>query len=303
MSDPFDIAVVGNGIAGLVAAREAAAAGVSVVHVMGADVMGGLVANVGELEEFSGGPVAGIDLATTLFTDASEHGVVLVPEYATLVEPCDGGFRLIAGEDEIRARAVVLASGARLKPLDVPGALDLEHRGVSQCGWCDGPLYRDESVVVVGGGDAAAREALHLAGIASHVTMLVRGATLKARAALAEQIAGHKRVRVRANVDVVEIQGDEAVSGVIVKPRDGGPTDRIATRGVFVFVGLEPNTSMLPENVARDAKGAVVTNDRLETSLQGLLAVGAVRSGYSGQLDDAIDEARRAVDLLLRSQD
>ncbi len=299
MLEPLNVIVVGGGIAGLVAAREAAAAGAQVTHVMGSDVMGGLVANVGVLDNFSGGDVAGIDLATTLFTDASEFGVVPVMENATAIGIEDG--RLFVDADgRFDADRIIVATGARLRPLDVPGAEALVDRGVSYCGWCDGPLQRGKQVVVIGGGDAAAQETLHLATIAEHVTLLVRGAELKARPDYADRLRATANIALNLGMEVRAVLGDDAVTGVRVRDRSNGAEQVIACSGVFPFIGLAPATDCCAAGLARDGRGAVLTDDRLMTSLPGVYAAGAVRAGYAGALDDAIDEARRAVDHAVR---
>lgn len=297
MADLFDLAVIGGGIAGLVAAREAVVAGVRVAHILGADVMGGLVANVGALDDFTGGPVAGIDLAATLMSEAADHGVLPVMEDARSLANHGDHYRITAGGETINARAVILATGARLRSLDVPRAAKFAGRGVSQCGWCDGPLYRAKSVVVVGGGDAAAHEALHLTEHAAKVTLLVRDSALKARQDYRLQLAANPRIEVRTGTTVAAIEGGDTVTGLRVL--SGASESLLPADAVFVFIGLAPATAWLPAGLARDAIGALITDAQLMTSWPRVAAVGACRSGYSGALDDAIDEGRRAV-LLLR---
>lgn len=295
MAEQLTIAVIGGGIAGLVAAREAAAAGATVWHVMGQEVMGGLVANVGALENFSGGDVAGIDLATTLFSDASELGVMAMMEDATAIVPADGTFVIQVGEEELHADKVIFATGARLRRLDVRGASEFEDLGLSYCGWCDGPLHKGKPVVVIGGGDSALQEARHLATLASEVTIVARGETLKARPEFIEAATALPNVTIKLATDVREIVGEINVTGVRVLDRASGAETTIPCAGVFAFIGLEPWTYGLPEGIVIATDGTVITHERLETSIPGLYAIGAVRCGYSGRLDDAIDEARRAV--------
>ena len=297
MAEPLHVIVIGGGIAGLVAAREAAAAGAQVTHVMGSDVMGGLVANVGALDNFSGGDVAGIDLATTLFTDASELGVVPVMENASAIRIEDGRL-FVEADGRLDADRIIVATGARLRRLDVPGAEPLVDRGVSYCGWCDGPLHRGKRVAVIGGGDAAAQEALHLATVAEHVSLLVRGNDLKARAEYADRLRATTNIALVFGTAVTAVLGEDAVTGLRV--RADGRESEIACSGVFPFIGLEPATGWFAAGIARDGQGAVVTNDRLMTSVPGIYAAGAVRVGSAGALDDAIDDARRAVDHAVR---
>lgn len=299
MADAPRIVVVGGGITGMTAALAAAEAGARVTHVMGADVMGGLVANVGGLENFAGGMVAGIDLATDLFTRASELGVEPHLEVAEEIAVTGGGLRVRVGGSDIAADRIVVATGARLRRLAVPGAEVLEDRGVSYCGWCDGPLHRGKAVVVVGSGDAALQEALHLAGIAAHVTVLVRGDTPRARAAYVTRARQTANLELLLKSEPAAVLGDATVGGVRVRDRTSGRERDIACAGVFPFIGLEPMSQWLPATVARDAHGAVITDAAFATTLPGVLAAGAVRAGYAGRLDDAVSEARGAVAVAL----
>jgi thioredoxin reductase len=155
-------------------------------------------------------------------------------------------------------------------------------------------------VAVVGSGDAAAQEALHLAGIAAKVVMLARAERLRARESYVHRIAAEPRIEVRLGVDVIGVEGGDAVAGLRIRGRADGREQHLPTSALFVFIGLEPATAWLPASLARDTGGAIITDDRLLTALPRVLAVGACRSGYSGRLDDAIDEARRAVDAALR---
>lgn len=294
MAEQVTIAVVGGGIAGLVAAREAAVAGATVWHFMGQDVMGGLVANVGTLENFSGGAVAGIDLATTLFSDSSELGVEPVMEDVQAIIPRGDKFAIMS-ESEVLVDRVIVATGARLRKLAVSGASEFEDLGLSYCGWCDGPLHKGKPVVVIGGGDSALQEALHLASIASHVTVVARGDALKARPEFVARAQATPNLDLRVATEIHAVLGDVNVTAVRIGDRSTGTQSTIACSGVFPFIGLVPAISALPPAIAVDAAGAVFTQARLQTSIAGLYAVGAVRSGYSGRLDDAIDEARQAV--------
>lgn len=294
MAEQVTIAVVGGGIAGLVAAREAAVAGATVWHFMGQDVMGGLVANVGTLENFSGGAVAGIDLATTLFSDSSELGVEPVMEDVQAIIPRGDKFAIMS-ESEVLVDRVIVATGARLRKLAVSGASEFEDLGLSYCGWCDGPLHKGKPVVVIGGGDSALQEALHLASIASHVTVVARGDALKARPEFVARAQATPNLDLRVATEIHAVLGDVNVTAVRIGDRSTGTQSTIACSGVFPFIGLVPATTALPPAIAVDAAGAVLTQARLQTSIAGLYAVGAVRSGYSGRLDDAIDEARQAV--------
>ncbi len=295
MTGTFDVAVVGGGLAGLTAAHHAALDGASVVHVIGSGVPGGLVANVGELEGFpTAGSVSGLDIALALTEDNQRFGVEIVADDVTRLEVAGPAFGLQAASGTWSARAVVAATGARLRMLDVPGAARLVDKGVSQCAWCNGSLHRGQDVVVIGGGDSALQEAIHLAQYASAVVVVTRSGALRARRSLVDRAAANDRIAFRWETDVAEILGDDGVTAVRLRNRGTAKVEDMPCAGVFVYVGLEPNAAWLGGRATLDASGAVVANDEMTTSLPGLYAVGALRSGYRGRLTQAVGEATTA---------
>lgn len=289
----FDIAVIGGGIAGLAAAHHAALAGVSVGHFIADGMPGGLVMNVGALDGWPvAGAVGGAELAAGLLSRNEELGVSLVPSRIDSIQA-----KTLSGSDGTwRAKQVIVATGASLRTLDVPGADRLAGRGLSQCAWCDGGLYRDAEVVVAGGGDAALSEAIHLAEFARSITIITRGETFRARRSYVSRVADDERFKLRWASEVVEVLGDKGVEGVRVRDNEAGSEEVVACNGLFVFVGLSPNAGLLPPDVARDERGFVVTDASFETSAPGVFAIGAVRSGYGGRLTQAVAEATIAAE-------
>ena len=228
MSARFDVAVVGGGITGLTAAHHAALEGCSVVHFLGSGIPGGLVANVGEIEGYPAtGPTAALDLALRMTEENDRLGVSVVPEDVTRLEATGTVRRLHTGSGDHAAHAIIVASGASLRMLDVPGAVRLFDKGVSQCAWCNGCLYRGKQVVVVGGGDSALQEAIHLAEFAGLVTIVTRGEALKARRSLVDRAANNERIAFRWETDVTEIVGDDGVSAIRLRDRTGGAVDEL----------------------------------------------------------------------------
>lgn len=290
--DPFDVIVIGGGLAGLTAAREAAARGLSVASVDDGGHMGGLVMNVGHVEDYPAAPdSSGMDLAVAELEALVEHGVEIIPEAAVRLD-VDGDIRTVATDTGThRAKAVVLASGAGLKSLGVPGEERLFGRGISQCAYCDAGFFVDQDVVVVGGGDSALQEALHLTEYVRGITLITRGDALRAKPGFIDRATDNTKIAIRCETVVTEIFGEDEVSGVRVTPANGGPAEDLACSGVFVFVGLEPNLSYLPSEIERDTAGRVVTGPDLQTSVAGVYAVGAVRAGDTGQLAGAVADA------------
>jgi thioredoxin reductase (NADPH) len=289
----FDIAVIGGGIAGLTAAHHAALAGVSVGHFIADGMPGGLVMNVGALDGWpAAGAVGGAELAAGLLGRNEELGVSLVPSRIDSIQS-----KTLSGPDGTwRAKQVIVATGASLRTLDAPGTERLAGRGVSQCAWCDGGLYRDAEVVVAGGGDAALSEAIHLAEFARSVTIVTRGEMFRARRSYVSRVADDERFKLRWASEIVEVLGDKGVEGVRVRDNDAGSEEVVACTGLFVFVGVAPNAGLLPPDVARDERGFVVTDANFETASPGVFAIGAVRSGYGGRLTQAVAEATSAAE-------
>jgi thioredoxin reductase (NADPH) len=289
--DPYDVLVIGGGIAGLTAAHHAALRGLSVASMDEGGHMGGLVANVGQVDGYpAAGPVSGVELAAAALEAILDLGVDIVPEGARGLE-LDGDIKVVAAESgAYRARTLVLASGARLRSLGIPGEQALLGRGVSQCADCDAGFFLNQHVVVFGGGDAALQEALHLADYASRITLVTRGEGLRARQGYVARAEANPKFTFRRSTNVLEILGSDSVEGVRLAPAGGG-SEVLDCAGVFVLIGIEPNVSYLPNGIERDAGGYVVTDANYRTSVPGIYAIGAVRAGYSGQLADAVDEA------------
>ncbi|MGE0769191.1 MAG: NAD(P)/FAD-dependent oxidoreductase [Hyphomicrobiaceae bacterium] len=295
MTSNFDVAVVGGGLTGLTAAHHAALEGADVVHLTGSGIPGGLVSNVGELEGYPAtGPISAIDLAMKMAEENRRLGVEIVTEDVSRLAVAGKLKALQAGGDTYAAKAVVAATGARLRMLEAEGVSRLMDKGVSQCAWCNGGLHRGQEVVVVGGGDSALQEALHLARFAARVTIVTRGDALRARGSLIDRAADSDRIAFRWETEVTEVLGDDRVAAVRLNDKAAGTTEVFPCQGLFVYIGLAPNSAWLGEHVDRDDSGHVVTNDALATSLRGLFAAGAVRSGYQGRLTHAVGEATTA---------
>lgn len=289
----YDVIVIGEGVSGLACAGHARRAGLSVAT-FESNLFGGLVLNVNELDGYPGSE-SGTLLASELMQASSDAGVASIQEEVTAVSSAGGGFEIAAG-GVYGARQVVIASGARLKKLGVPGEREFEGRGVSSCADCDAPMFQNEEVVVVGGGDSALQEALVLAKFCSRVHIVHRGDRLRAQKHLAERAGADPKISFMWKTTVEAVLGAKMVEKVRV--RRNGTTEEIAAAGVFAYVGLEPNAACAPSGSRRDGDGRLVTNDALETSTPGVWAIGAVRAGYSGLLRDAVIEAQRVAEAV-----
>ena len=298
MAQPtYDAIVIGEGISGLTAAGALADAGLKVAT-MEAQLFGGLIINVNELEPAPEGcPTSGAEFASELMQKNAERGVVSIQEAVNAIRDSGAVKEVVTDSGTHSARCVIVASGARLKKLGVPGETEFEGRGVSQCADCDGPMYQNEDAIVVGGGESAFQEALVLANYCKRVMLIHRGDTFKASAHFVEQVEANDKIEIVRNAAVDAILGGKMVEKARVRHADGR-TEELPCAGVFAYIGLEPNTDFVPQKVERDAPGFLRTNDSFETTVPGVFAIGAVRSGFGGTLTDAMDEARRATDAV-----
>lgn len=297
LKNPCEVTVIGGGLAGLSAARHAARLGRLVTLFEGGGLFGGLVATVGEV---TGLPVPGLysgqDLAIHLLDDARKVGVRIIE---TAITEVDVGEQLqITDSDEksYRPDALIVATGATLRKLGVPGEEEFFGRGVSRCATCDGGFFRGGDVVVVGGGDAAVHEALVLAKTSRKVTMVCRS-PLRAKASYVDKLAARENVAFVWDSEVAEVIGDSGVTGVRVRNvRDGSFSD-LACAGVFPFIGVAASTDFLPKALLT-ATAHVKTDHDFASNDPRIFAVGAVRAGYRGNLVEAMAEGYGAAEAI-----
>ncbi len=287
----YDVIVIGAGIAGLTAAKHTVQAGLATASIE-ALLFGGLVININELDGEPHG--SGTDLASNLMMEIADLGVANLAETVTTLARDGEGVAVTTDAGKHRARAVIIASGAKLKRLGIAGEIEFEHRGVSQCADCDGPMYQDADVVVVGGGDSALQEALVLANFCKRVHLVHRGATFRAQAHLIDAVASRANIQPRWNSVAEEVLGAQMVNTVRVRNVADGRISEIPCSGFFAYIGLAPNCGFAPPEIRRDENGYVVTDASLQTAMADVYAAGAVRSGYGGLLTHAIAEGELA---------
>lgn len=276
----FDVVVVGAGIAGLTGGLVAARLGRRTMVLTG-NVLGGQLLSIEKVDGYPGFPdgVAGYDLCPMAQEQAANAGAEFAAIEVERLDAVTGGWRLVTSEGDLTAPAVLLATGCSLKKLAVPGEERLRSKGVSHCATCDAPLLRNRRVVVVGGGDSGLQEALTLAEHASRVIILERGATLTGQAVYRNRVSSNPKVEIRCNTIVEEIVGSDKVAAVRIRDTTDGTTSEMETAGVFVYVGLMPNTTLIQDQLACDSSGAIITDSWMQTGMTGVFAAGTVRSG------------------------
>jgi thioredoxin reductase (NADPH) len=284
MMGDFDLVVAGSGIAGLTAALTGARLGLKTLCLTG-DVLGGQLLSINKIDGYPGFPdgVAGYDLCPIAQEQAIAAGAEVAATTLEGLARQDGRWRLATGEGDVAARGVVLATGAALKTLGIPGEERLFGKGVSHCASCDAPLLRGKPVVVIGGGDSACQEALTLAEAASKVTMLHRGAELSAQRAYRDAVMELPNVEIRFNHVAEEILGERGVTAVRARDQAGNASTEIEAAGAFIFIGLAPMTAYLNGAVNLAPDGRIPTDAAMRTALTGVGAAGAVRHGWAGR--------------------
>ncbi|MEG0258431.1 MAG: alkyl hydroperoxide reductase subunit F, partial [Lysinibacillus sp.] len=272
--EPFDVLVVGGGPAGASAAIYAARKGIRTGIV--ADRFGGQILDTAAIENFiSIKRTEGPKLAASLEEHVKEYNVdVMNLQRAKRLEKKD----LIEIELEngavLRSKAVILSTGARWRDVGVPGEAEFRNKGVAYCPHCDGPLFAGKDVAVIGGGNSGVEAAIDLAGITNHVTVLEYGDQLRADSVLQERLYSLPNVTVLKNAQTKEITGTDNVKGITYIERETGAEKHVQLSGVFIQIGLVPNTDWLGDTVERNKAGEIVVDKRGATSVPGVFAAG-----------------------------
>ncbi len=293
----YDLIVIGSGPAGLTAALYAAREGIDTLVIERSGI-GGQVGITDLLDNFPGFPegVSGAAFADRLMQQAERFGVEILAAQEVTSLDTDGDCRTVTAADGgvYRSRVVLLALGSTYRRLGVSGEDDFIGAGVHFCATCDGAFYRDRQVMVVGSGNSAGEEAIYLTRFASHVTLAVRGDGLKASKAVVDKVKRHPRITVQTNVAVREFHGSRRLETVVLENQLTNEITAQLVGGVFVFIGLSPNTGIVKDMLDVDEQGFIVTDAALETSLPGVFAAGDCRLGSTKQAASAAGEGAAA---------
>lgn len=275
----FDIIILGGGPAGLSAAVYAARS-TAKTAIIDRSMFGGQPADYLELENYTGfKKIGGYDLMEKFEEHADMFGIKKFPmEEIQSVDLTSDIKTVKTLNGNFRAKAVIIATGAQPKKLGIKGEPEFTGRGVSYCAVCDGAFYKDKTVVVVGGGNAAVEEAMYLTRFANTVYVIHRRDELRADKIVQERAFKNNKLKFIFDTVVKEIDGDKSVENIVTENVKSGEIKNLATDGVFPYIGFVPNVELFNGQVKSDNNGFIITDDKMQTNLKGVYAVGDVRT-------------------------
>ena len=296
MSEIYDIAILGAGPAGISAAIYAARAKMNILWLDKQFAQGGQVLNTYEVDNYPGMPgISGMDLGEAMGAHAAKLGIEPVRENVLSVEDAGTEKIIRTKKHEYRAKTVILACGASHRRLNIPGEEELSEMGVSYCATCDGAFFKDKTAVVVGGGNMAVEDAIFLSRICKKVYLLHRRDELRADEILQESLSACENVEMIWNSVAVEIQGTECVTGLKIRNVLDDTESVIATDGVFIAVGILPNTEKFKGLVKLDEAGYIIAGEEGITETPGVFAAGDIRTKMLRQVVTAVADGANAV--------
>lgn len=283
----YDVAIIGAGPAGLTAALYCGRARLRTL-ILEEKVPGGELLNTARIEDYPGfEEVSGQELAKQMEGQARKFGVEIRQESAVEVTSEGKWKKVTTEETTYQAGAVIVAAGGKPKKLDVPGEAELAGRGVSYCALCDGPFFQNQVIAVVGGGNTAVEEADYLTKFGKKVFIIHRRGEFRAQPIIQERALNNPKSEVLWNTVVTEIKGDQEVRAVRVKNVEGREDRELAVQGVFIFIGFTPN-NIKKDHAKHDQAGFFLTNEKMETSVPGIYAVGDIRAQPVRQITNAV---------------
>jgi thioredoxin reductase (NADPH) len=289
----YDVIIIGGGPAGLSAAIYTSRAGLKTL-IIEKTGCGGQMMTTDFLENYPGfnGGVKGFDLAAKFEKQARDFGAEIIYDEATAIG--QGPLKkVITANYACETKTVIVAAGTRAKKMNIPGESGFIGRGVSFCAVCDAPFYRDKNVLVAGGGDSAVEEAVYISKFAKNVTVVHRRNKLRAAKILQERMKSHSNISVIYNSVPKEIFGRDSVEKVTITNVKTNESKDLIVDGIFVFIGLIPNTLFLFD-IALDKTGYVITDEDMNTSFAGIFACGDIRKKQLRQVVTAVSDGAQA---------
>jgi thioredoxin reductase (NADPH) len=292
------VVIIGSGPAGMTAALYAARANLEPLVVAGNVPLGQLMIT-SDVENYPGFPsgVQGPELMQLFRDQAERFGSTIIDRDATRVDFSERPFWIWIGEEEYRADAVIVATGASALWLGLPSEEAFRGRGVSACATCDGFFFRDREIAVVGGGDTAMEEALFLTRFASKITLIHRRDAFRASKIMADRAMNHPKIDVRWNTEVTEVVGDSTVSGLRLRDTVSGETSELDVEGLFIAIGYKPNTDLFTGQLQVDERGYLKVVGETGSGIDGVFIAGDVHDHrYRQAVTAAGDGCKAAID-------
>ncbi|MEY8392353.1 thioredoxin-disulfide reductase [Lachnospiraceae bacterium] len=292
----YDVIILGSGPAGLSAAVYAERARLNTLVIEEKPLSGGQILDTYEVDNYPGLPgISGFELGQKFREHADRLGTEFVNEQVKEIKDLGDKKQVITGKETYESRTLILATGARHRKLKVPGEEELTGRGVSYCATCDGAFFRDRTVAVVGGGDVALEDALFLARACRKVFLIHRRDEFRGARILQERVRQTENIELELNCKVTRIQGEEQVSSVLLHHNIEGTERELQVQGVFIAVGISPNTAALEGMIAQDEQGYILAGEDTKTSVPGIFAAGDVRTKQLRQVITAAADGANAV--------
>lgn len=286
----YDTIIIGAGPAGMTAALYAARSNLKVALIEGG-LPGGQMNNTSDIENYPGyANISGPELAEKMFEPLENLGVEHLYGFVENIEDHGDVKKVITDNEEFETRTVIVATGSKHRLLGVPGEEELNSRGISYCAVCDGAFFRDQDLLVVGGGDSAVEEAIFLTQFAKSVTIVHRRDELRAQKVLQDRAFANDKINFIWDSVVKEIKGENRVESVVIENVKTNQVTEHAFGGVFIYVGLDPVSDFTKDLQIQDESGWIVTDDHMKTSVAGVFAVGDVRQKDLRQVTTAVGD-------------
>ena len=295
MGDSYQLIIIGGGPAGLSAGLYATRSRLSTLLIERA-IPGGQIINAELVENYPGFPqgISGAELGSLMEQQATKYGLEIIMAEVEGVEVGEEEKTVHTSDGQYRAKALIIAGGSEHGKLGVPGEEELRGRGVSYCATCDGAFFKDQVIAVVGGGNVAINDALFLTRFASKVIVIHRRDQLRATKILSEGALARPKIEFLWDTVVESIGGDGQVRELGLRNVKTGTKSKLEVSGIFVAVGLRPNTGYLEVVVALSQEGFILVNDQMETGVPGIFAAGDIRAGSARQVSSAVGDGATA---------
>jgi thioredoxin reductase (NADPH) len=273
----FDVAIIGSGPAGYTASIYTSRAKLRTIVISGS-LPGGQLMTTTDVENFPGFPsgINGPELMTYMQQQSERFGTTMLIDEVTRVDFGSKPFRIYTGSSTYTSDSVLISTGATPRKLGIKSEQEFSGRGLSYCATCDGPFFKNQDIVVVGGGDTALEEATFLTKFGKTVKVIHRRAELRASKILQERAFENPKIEFIWNSSIIDVKGDKKVSSVVVKNIDTSEEKNLEAGGIFVAIGHEPNTAIFKGQVDLDEKGYIILQNRTRTNIEGVFAAGDV---------------------------